>query len=79
MKEKIETLKYNYPIDNEIYNIYILTDSNNMNFYIERIDYKNLFYITSIDKKNKPDNLEEFINSNIDKWTFLVMNETEED
>ena len=51
MKEKIETLKYNYPIDNEIYNIYILTDSNNMNFYIERIDYKNLFYITSIDKK----------------------------
>ena len=79
MKEKIEAVKYTYNIDNDIYNIYILTDNNNINFYIERIDYKNLFYILSIDLKDKPDNLEEFINNNLDKWVFVATNETEED
>ena len=79
MKEKIEAVKYTYNIDNDIYNIYILTDNNNINFYIERIDYKNLFYILSIDLKDKPDNLEEFINNNLDKWVFFATNETEED
>ena len=79
MKEKIEAIKYTYDIDNDIYNIYILIDNNNINFYIERIDYKNLFYVLSIDLKDKPDNLEEFINNNLDKWVFVATNETEED
>ena len=79
MKENIEAIKYTYPIDNEIYNIYVLIDSNNIHFYIERIDYKNLFYILSIDVKDKPNNLEENINTNLDKWIFLATNETEED
>ena len=79
MKEKIEAIKYTYDIDNDIYNIYILIDNNNINFYIERIDYKNLFYVLSIDLKDKPDNLEEFINNNLYKWVFVATNETEED
>ena len=79
MEKQIKAIKYTYYIDNETYNIYSIIDNDKINFYIERIDYKNLFYILSIKIKDIPNNINQFINDNLNKWIFLVMNETEED
>ena len=59
--------------ESEKYNIFIFTEEDGQNFYIERKGYDN------VPEKDKLDNSLKFIEENIDKWIFFVTNETEED
>lgn len=79
MGKKIEVMKYTYDSDNETFNIYQIDNDDMLDFYIERKDYANLYHCVSIYKKDKPNDISEFIESNLDNWIFIVMNETEED
>lgn len=65
--------------ESEKYNIFIFTEEDGQNFYIERKGYDNLYYICNVPEKDKLDNSLKFIEENIDKWIFFVTNETEED
>lgn len=79
MKKTIEIEKYTYKEDEESFNIYIFPKEDELEFYIERENYDNLYYCVGINTKDKPENLKQFIENNLDSWIFIVMNETEED
>ena len=79
MEEKIEVIKYTYDVDNEVFIVYKIENDDMINFYIERKDYGNLYHCVGIYKKDKPNNIKELIDNNLDSWIFIVMNETEED
>lgn len=79
MEEKIEVIKYTYDVDNEVFTIYQIDNKDIIDFYIERKEYVNLYHCVGIFKKDKPDDIQEFIKANLDSWIFIVMNETEED
>jgi hypothetical protein len=79
MEEKIEVIKYTYDVDNEVFIVYQIENDDMINFYIERKDYGNLYHCVGIYKKDKPNNIKELIDNNLDSWIFIVMNETEED
>lgn len=79
MSEKIEVTKYIYNIDGNFFNIYIFVNNDILDFYIERENCANLYYCVGINLKDRPDDINQFIENNLDSWIFLVMNETEED
>lgn len=77
MESKIEVTKYTYKLNQETFNIYIFPKEDNLEFYIERENYGNLYHCVGI--YDKPDDIKQFIENNLDDWIFIVMNETEED
>ena len=52
--------------ESEKYNIFIFTEEDGQNFYIERKGYDNLYYICNVPEKDKLDNSLKFIEENID-------------
>ena len=79
MEEKIEVIKYTYDVDNEVFVVYQIENDDMIDFYIERKNYGNLYHCVGIYKKDRPNNIKELIDNNLDSWIFIVMNETEED
>lgn len=79
MKKTIKIEKYTYNLDKETFSIYIIPKDDMLEFYIERENYNNLYYCVSIHSKDKPEDINKFIENNLDSWIFIVMNETEED
>ena len=56
--------------ESEKYNIFIFTEEDGQNFYIERKGYDNLYYICNVPEKDKLDNSLKFIEENIDIFCY---------
>ena len=61
--------------ESEKYNIFIFTEEDGQNFYIERKGYDNLYYICNVPEKDKLDNSLKFIEENIDKLNLNQFSE----
>lgn len=73
-KEELKITRYEVKSVSEKYLVYLIPEDDVLSFYIEKVGYGDLYHTVGIPLNNIPEDMEDFINRNINEWISIADN-----